>query len=62
MLAVAVAVRDKVQSDAEFGLGRRLVSELSGWFDHPVKSMDAMMVEHMRENGFTLVEGPAEAA
>ncbi len=22
--------------------------------------MDAMMVEHMKENGFTLVEGPAD--
>lgn len=62
VLAVAVAVRDKVHSDAEFQLGRRLVAELSGWFDHHVKSMDAMMVEHMRENGFTLIEGPATAA
>jgi len=62
VLAVAVAVRDKVAKDGELGLGRRLVAELSGWFDHHVRSMDAMMVSHMRENGFTLVEGPASQA
>jgi hemerythrin len=62
VLAVAAAVRDKVRADGELALGRRLVAELSGWFDHHVKSMDAMMVEHMRENGFTLVEGPVTAA
>jgi hemerythrin-like metal-binding protein len=59
VLAVAQAVRDKVVSDGELDLGRRLVAELSGWFDHHVKSMDTMMVEHMRENGFTLIEAPA---
>lgn len=60
VLAVARAVRDKVASDGELELGRRLAAELSGWFDHHVKSMDAMMVEHMQKNGFTLVEGPAD--
>jgi hemerythrin len=34
--------------------------ELSGWFDQHVKSMDAMMVEHMQANGFTLIEGPQD--
>jgi hemerythrin-like metal-binding protein len=58
VLAVAQAVRDKVAEEGETSLGRRLVGELSGWFDHHVKSMDTMMVEHMQANGFTLVEGP----
>lgn len=58
VLAVAQAVRDKVAEEGETSLGRRLVCELSGWFDHHVKSMDTMMVEHMQANGFTLVEGP----
>jgi len=59
VLAVAAAVRDKVAQDNALELGRRLVAELSGWFDHHVKSMDAMMVGHMRENGFSLIEAPA---
>ncbi len=68
VLAVAQAVRDKIaeeQIDPEgsgkggLSLGRRLVDELSGWFDHHVKSMDTMMVEHMKANGFLLVEAPA---
>lgn len=58
VLAVAQAVRDKVAEEGVVSLGRRLVGELSGWFDHHVKSMDTMMVEHMQANGFTLVEGP----
>lgn len=58
VLAVAQAVRDKVAEEGETSLGRRLVGELSGWFDHHVKSMDTMMVEHIQANGFTLVEGP----
>ncbi|MNR66000.1 cation-binding hemerythrin HHE family protein [compost metagenome] len=51
-------MRDKVAEEGVVSLGRRLVGELSGWFDHHVKSMDTMMVEHMQANGFTLVEGP----
>jgi hemerythrin-like metal-binding protein len=68
VLSVVQAIRDKMteeQADPEgpgkggLALGRRLVGELSGWFDNHVKSMDAMMVEHMRANGFTLIEAPA---
>jgi len=60
VLAVAQAVRDKVAEEGGVSLGRRLVGELSGWFDQHVKSMDAMMVEHMQANGFTLIEGPQD--
>lgn len=60
VLAVAQAVRDKVAGEGMVDLGRRLIGELSGWFDQHVKSMDTMMVEHMKANGFTLVEGPAD--
>ena len=35
------------------------LSELPGWFDQHVKGMDTMMVSHMRENGFTLIESPS---
>lgn len=68
VLSVVQAIRDKMteeHADPEgpgkggLALGRRLVGELSGWFDNHVKSMDAMMVEHMRANGFTLIEAPA---
>ncbi len=62
VLAVAVAVRDKVAQENMLELGRRLVGELSGWFDHHVRTMDTMMVEHMRENGFSLIEAPQEQA
>lgn len=67
VMAVVKAVRDKVaeeQADPEgpgkggLSLGRRLVDELSGWFDNHVKSMDTMMVEHMKANGFSLIEAP----
>ena len=58
VLAVADAVRTAVLDEGRVDVGRRLVSELSGWFDQHVKSMDAMMVAHMKENGFTLIEGP----
>ncbi|MDW3687258.1 bacteriohemerythrin [Cupriavidus sp. CV2] len=61
VLAVAGAVRDKVAA-GDLALGRRLLSELPGWFDQHVKAMDAMMVNHMRENGFSLIEAPAEQA
>ncbi|MGO4325567.1 bacteriohemerythrin [Cupriavidus sp. 2TAF22] len=61
VLAVADAVRAKV-AEGDVALGRRLVSELPGWFDQHVKSMDAMMVSHMRENGFSLIEAPAGQA
>lgn len=68
VLQVVQAVRDKIAQEMEdpegegkggLSLGRRLVDELSGWFDNHVKSMDAMMVEHMKANGFSLVEAPA---
>lgn len=59
VLAVAEAVRAKVAEAGELELGRRLVAELSGWFAHHVRSMDAVMVSHMRENGFSLVEAQA---
>jgi len=59
VLAVAEAVRAKVVDEGQLELGRRLVGELSGWFAHHVTTMDAMMVSHMRENGFTLIEAPA---
>ncbi|WP_059411283.1 bacteriohemerythrin [Cupriavidus basilensis] len=57
VLAVADAVRVKV-AEGDVTLGRRLVSELPGWFDQHVRSMDAMMVGYMREHGFTLIEAP----
>ncbi|EKZ98515.1 cation-binding hemerythrin HHE family protein [Cupriavidus sp. HMR-1] len=68
VMSVAKAVRDKIveeRADPEgpgkgaLSLGRRLTGELSGWFDNHVKSMDTMMVEHMKANGFSLVEAPA---
>lgn len=58
VLDVAAAVRDKVAQENNLDLGRRLIGELPGWFEHHVKSMDAMMVEHMQANGFTLIEAP----
>lgn len=58
VLDVAAAVRDKVAQENNLDLGRRLIGELPGWFGHHVKSMDAMMVEHMLANGFTLIEAP----
>lgn len=67
VLQVVQAVRDKIAQEMEdpegpgkggLSLGRRLVDELSGWFDNHVKSMDTMMVEHMKANGFSLIEAP----
>lgn len=62
VLAVCEAVRTKVVEEGQFALGRQLASELSGWFAHHVHTMDSMMVNHMRENGFTLIEAPAAVA
>ncbi|RZT41426.1 bacteriohemerythrin [Cupriavidus agavae] len=68
VLAVCQAVRDKIvqeHADPEgpgkggLVLGRKLAGELTDWFDNHVRSMDTMMVEHMKANGFSLVEAPA---
>lgn len=59
VLRVADAVRAKVADENDFETGRRLVAEMSGWFDLHVKQKDAQMVAYMRENGFTLIEAPA---
>lgn len=68
VLQVCEAVRNKIAEEQEdpegsgkggLDLGRRLVGELSAWFDNHVKSMDTMMVEHMKANGFSLVEAGA---
>jgi hemerythrin-like metal-binding protein len=62
VLKVADAVRAKVADEGDFETGRRLVAEMSGWFDLHVKQKDALMVAYMREHGFTLVEAPATPA
>lgn len=62
VLAVCEAVRRKVAEEGQLELARRLVSELSGWFAHHVNTMDSMMVNHMRENGFTLIEAPSDVS
>lgn len=59
VLAVADKARARVADDGDFATGRRLVAELSGWFAQHVAKQDAAMVAYMRDNGFTLVEGPA---
>ncbi|MBY4898202.1 hemerythrin domain-containing protein [Cupriavidus sp. AU9028] len=59
MLAIAARARGCVeQGDAE--TGRRLIAELPGWLAQHIGQRDAPMVAHMRENGFTLVEGPVQ--
>lgn len=59
MLAIAARARGCVAQDRDFDTGRRLIAELPGWLAQHVGQRDAPMVAHMRENGFTLVEGPA---
>ncbi len=53
VLDVAVAVREKLANEGRFDLARRLVDELHEWFPHHVKTMDTMMVAHLREHGCT---------
>ncbi len=59
MLEIVDKVRAKVEQEGDFETGRRLVAELPGWFALHVRKQDAAMVAYMRQNGFTLVEGPA---
>ncbi len=59
MLDIVDKVRAKVEQEGDFETGRRLVAELPGWFALHVRKQDAAMVAYMRQNGFTLVEGPA---
>ncbi|AJY41631.1 bacteriohemerythrin [Burkholderia humptydooensis] len=60
VLKVASAVRDKVARDAQFELGRRLLTEVSEWFDHHVRTMDSMMVSHLKMLNFVMVDAPTE--
>ncbi len=60
VLKVAAAVRDKVARDAQFELGRRLLAEVSEWFDHHVRTMDSMMVSHLKMLNFVMVDAPTE--
>ncbi len=50
-LHVAGLVRDEIAQNARFDLGRRLIGELREWFAFHVKTMDSMMIGHMRETG-----------
>lgn len=59
VLAIATRARDGVANDGDLAVGRRLVAEMPGWFDLHVRQQDAAMVDFMRANGFSLVEGPA---
>ncbi|ABC37851.1 hemerythrin-like metal-binding domain protein [Burkholderia thailandensis E264] len=60
VLKVAAAVREKVAGDAQFELGRRLLAEASEWFDHHVRTMDSMMVSHLKMLNFAIADVQAE--
>ena len=51
VLNVAGEVRVQVADVGRFDTGRQLVGELREWFAWHVKSMDAFMVEALREHG-----------
>jgi hemerythrin len=51
VLDVAGLVRAKVADEGRFDLGRRLIVEVREWFAHHVRTMDSMMVNHLRERG-----------
>ena len=51
VLNVAGEVRRQVADEGRFDTGRQLVGELHEWFVWHVKSMDALMVEALRERG-----------
>jgi hemerythrin len=51
VLDVAGLVRAKVADEGRFDLGRRLLGEVRDWFAHHVRTMDSMMVNHLREHG-----------
>ncbi|QGZ66543.1 hemerythrin domain-containing protein [Paraburkholderia acidisoli] len=51
VLHVAGAVRAEIVENGRFDLGRGLSAELRDWFAHHVRTMDAMMIGHMREMG-----------
>ncbi|CAG9192605.1 Bacteriohemerythrin [Paraburkholderia tropica] len=51
VLQIASLVRAEIADNARFDLGRRLIGELREWFAFHVKTMDSMMIGHMRETG-----------
>lgn len=55
VLHVADMVRREMVANGRFDLGWRLVRELREWFAHHVRTMDLIMVGHMRENGIPQV-------
>ncbi|WP_233870384.1 hemerythrin domain-containing protein [Paraburkholderia adhaesiva] len=55
VLQVAGLVRTKIVDEGRFDLGRQLVREAREWFAHHVATMDAMMVNHLREHGMAHV-------
>ncbi|MEX3841475.1 hemerythrin domain-containing protein [Paraburkholderia sp. BR10882] len=56
VLNVAREVRRQVADEGRFDSGRQLVSELREWFAWHVKSMDALMVEALRERGIATAD------
>lgn len=61
VLKVAADVREKLARDAQFELGRRLLVEVAEWFDQHVRTMDSMMVSHLKMLNFAMVDVPTEA-
>lgn len=55
VLNVAGEVRRQVADEGRFATGRQLVGELREWFAWHVKSMDALLVEALRERGMAHV-------
>ncbi|CAJ6869813.1 cation-binding hemerythrin HHE family protein [Burkholderia pseudomallei] len=58
---MAADVREKLARDAQFELGRRLLVEVAEWFDQHVRTMDSMMVSHLKMLNFAMVDVPTEA-
>ncbi len=54
-------MREKLARDAQFELGRRLLVEVAEWFDQHVRTMDSMMVSHLKMLNFAMVDVPTEA-
>ena len=62
VLNVVGEVRRRVADEGRFDTGRQLVGELRDWFVWHVKSMDALMVEALREHGIAQVAPAVQVA
>jgi hemerythrin len=60
VLAGVATMRDKIAHDAQSEQGRRLLRDVSEWFVHHARTMDAMMVAHLKMLNFAMVDEQTE--